>query len=318
MKSDKSTKAILAVVVVLLVCAGTYLGARSLTKREAGRVTETTTQAPILTSPYATMPTTTQPIINTTAPTTLPTSSSYPTIITTYPVPSTQPTTTQPTTTQPTTTQPTTTQPTTVRPTTTKPVAPTDENVKRASLFSEGFLSYLFNPEGNYYYTNTDPWQRALGFNEIYDAAAGFVVIYIDTVRIKFPYADKDWMVQFWKGQYGWIFIGAEIGVYTKPTSRTIEHYDAASDEDALGMSMTCLRKGEEIFTRDYAKYWWCTGFVPGKLDSFADRSELSVQARLTMKDKDMLNAFTKGCDKAGFVYNTNYTVDGLDVYIKW
>ncbi|MGN1418466.1 MAG: DUF4474 domain-containing protein, partial [Acutalibacteraceae bacterium] len=118
--------------------------------------------------------------------------------------------------------------------------------------------------------------------------------------------------------QYGFVFIGAEIGIYNKPTDRGLEHYDCASDEDAIYMSMTFYRKGEEMLTRDYARYWWCTGFVPGQLDNFADRSELSIKARLTMKDYKMLISFCGALKDNGFVINRDYTTDGLDVYITW
>ena len=137
-------------------------------------------------------------------------------------------------------------------------------------------------------------------------------------MRCKFNYANKDWLIQFWKGQYGFVFVGAEIGVYNKPTSRKVEHYDCASDEDALKMSMTCYRKGKEIFSRQYSTYWWCTGFVPGKLDKFSDRSELKVQARITLKDARMLLSFCGALEENGLKLNKNYTTDGLDVFVTW
>lgn len=222
----------------------------------------------------------------------------------------------------------TTTTTTTTAATTTTQVATTttstsaeeaEEVIASASLFSSGFLSYMFDTEGNFYYTNEDPWQRSFGFNELYDIGAAFVCMYYDTMRIYFEYDDKDWLIQFWKGQYGYVFIGSEIGVYNKPTSRTLEHYDCASDEDSLKMSQTTYRNGEEIFTRGYGTYWWCTGFVPGMLESFADRSELTMEARITMKDSTMKAAFVAGLDEniANGV-TVEYYTSGLDVYITY
>ena len=185
-------------------------------------------------------------------------------------------------------------------------------------LFDDGIASYKYNKTGNYYYTNEDPWQRALGYNELYDNGAAFVAIYIDTMRCKFRYDNKDWMIQFWKGQYGYIFIGHEIGVYYKPTNRTAEHYDCVSDEDSLYMEMNGLRDGEVLYHRDYGRYWWCTGFVPGKLDKFSDRSELQIDARMTMKDKDMLEAFVGSLEANGMIKGEDFKVKGLDVYVVW
>ncbi|MGN1443582.1 MAG: DUF4474 domain-containing protein [Acutalibacteraceae bacterium] len=192
------------------------------------------------------------------------------------------------------------------------------EMIKSAAIFSDGFLSYMFDPEGDYYFTVDDPWQRNFGFNELYDVGAPFVVFYYDTMRCKFNYDNKDWLIQFWKGQYGFVFIGAEIGVYNKPESRTAEHFDCASDEDSLMMSMTFYRDGKELLTRDYAKYWWCTGFVPGKLDKFSDRSELSIKCRITMKDYKMLIGMAGALKENGMELNKDYTTSGLDMFITW
>ena len=190
--------------------------------------------------------------------------------------------------------------------------------IQRAAVFSNGFLGYQYDRAGQYYYTVNDPWQRNFGFNTLYDIGAPFLNFYYDTFRVKFTYKKMDWLIQFWKGQYGLVFVGSEIGCYYKPTDDDGVHYDAVSDEDALYMSMTFYRDGEERLTREYAKYWWCTGFVPGSLTSFRDRSELSMRARITMKDKTMLGLFCSSLEKNGFVRDENYSVSGLDVYLSW
>ena len=313
MNFQMNKKTIIALAVLVVVCCGSILGIKAMNDS--------------LPEPQPT-----QPTVMTTLPTAPPTTE-----------PTTAPTTTAPTTTEPTTTAPTTTSapltlptmmsttmPTTAATTSSSFTMPsieiptTNANstpqsiIDNAVLFDQGFMSYKFNPDGNFYYTNDDPWQRALGFTEAYDIAAPFVSMYLDTIRCKFRYDNKDWMIQFWKGQYGYVFVGAEIGVYTKPTSRTAEFYDCASDEDSLYMSMTCYRNGEEIFTRDYSRYWWCTGFVPGTLKSFSDRSELMVKCRITVKDYKMLLAFTGALKENGFIDGEDFRTSGLDVFFTW
>lgn len=337
MKNDKSRQAIIAVIAVLFVCGGSYLTARGMADRAATVNTTASSQTQPSQSYYypSTQPTypSTLPTYPSTQPTTIPTTepstqastqgtTGSQSTITTFPVEQTSTTAPTESTTQP-TTEPTTSEPATLPPMTTQPTTQTPETTTRKtssgdSVFDNGLFSYMYNPDGNFYYTYEDPWQRALGFNEIYDMGAPFVVMYYDTVRLKFNYNNKDWLVQLWKGQYGGVFIGAEIGVYNKPMDRELEHYDCANNDDSLYMSMTMYRKGKEVFTRDYMKYWWCTGFVPGKLDKFSDRSELSVQARITMKDQAMLTAFTRALEENGFVKNSTYTVDGLDVHLRW
>lgn len=315
MKNKKNVKTALALVTLAVLCTGSFFAVKSLNKQDAVTAPVTTVLSTIFNS--TTHQTTQQ--------------QTY-----TLPTATTQPTTSQIFTTDATTEEKTTAQTTRETTTTTKPETTYDvsskvqslqtpvsqENaqdyIEEASKYSKGFLGYLFDPKGNFFYTSSDPWQRQFGFNKAYDVGAAFVVFYYDTMRCKFPYAGKDWLIQFWKGQYGFVFIGGEIGVYNKPQDREVEHYDCASDEDALYMSLEFYRKGEKLLERDYMKYWWCTGFVPGMLDNFADRSELMIRARITMKDYKMLLEFCNALKGNGKEFGVNYATSGLDVFIEW
>jgi len=197
----------------------------------------------------------------------------------------------------------------------------TREEIATAELFS-----YMFNPDGNFFYTSDEPWQRQFGFNLLYDLGAPLAGMFYNTVRVKFKYNDLDWMVQLWKGQYGFLFIGSEIGVYTKPEARTTNHYDCATDENSLKMQMTLYDADKLLFTRDYAKSWWMTGFVPGKVTRFSNPTGLTVLARITLKSPEMTAAFTEAFAKCGFkkadaINRTSYDsykVIGNDVYFNW
>ena len=322
----KNKNMIIILVAMILVCGGSLLGVKSMTSsfQTPSEISTTIpTQPPVIsTTEPTTVPTTVPTTEPTTVPTTEPTTSDS--LITTYPMDNTTTVpTTQPTMPTETTTQGGFTMPSLQIPSTTASSGNSSSGLLSGLkpdgvLFDEGMAGFQFNKTGNYYYTNTDPWQRTLGYNELYDNGAAFVAIYIDTMRCKFSYDNKDWMIQFWKGQYGYVFVGHEIGVYYKPVDRTTEHYDCVSDDDSLYMEMNGLRDGEVLYHRDYAKYWWCTGFVPGKLDKFSDRSELQIDARITMKDKDMLAAFVESLEKNGMIKNEDFKVKGLDVYVVW
>ncbi len=316
---------IIIVAALVIVCGGSFLGVRAMSNKIDADTTVPSVYeviTPSTTAPSTTAPTTATP--TTTAPTTaadLSTTLKIESVITTFPV-SSATTTTKPNTTAPTTTEPTTTEPTTER--TTAPAIDNNKTTTKKNnnngggIFDEGLAGYQYNTNGNYYYTSSDPWQRALGYHEIFDVGAGLVTIYMDTMRCKFDYKDQNWMIQFWKGQYGLVFVGHEIGVYTKPKSRAGDHYDAASNEDALYMELTGYRDGKELYHRDYGKYWWCTGFVPGTLDNLMDRSELSLKCRITMKDYDMLLGFCDALKSNGMVLGEDYATDGLDVLVTW
>lgn len=323
MNEFKNKSTIMIIVALIVVCGGSFLGVRAMNNN----IDAATTDAVVNYVPQTTLPSTTAPIVatgqpveNLGNPATQPsTTAGLASLITTFAVADNTtmaPTTAMPTTT--TTTAASTTTTTTTRPliTTTKPQSTT----QKTPISDSGLAGYLFNSAGDFFFTADDPWQRNYGYNEAFDVAAPFASIYMDTMRAKFRYGNKDWMIQFWKGQYGLAFVGSEIGVYTKPLDRTVEHYDAANDDDALYMACTCYRDGEIIFSREYGKYWWCTGFIPGQLDNFSDRSELAVKCRITMKDSNMLLAFCNALKAKpnNLVEGKHFAVSGLDVFITW
>lgn len=230
------------------------------------------------------------------------------------------------------------------------------QDLEEHDEWGPSLLSYKLDPEEGYFYTAQDAWQRNFGFNELYDKGAQAIVMYYDTVRIRFTHKgtdtdgvvkDLDWMVQLWKGQYGFLFLGAEIGLYhrphnpDRPADEGIDHLQCATDANMIPMEMRMYNNKEIAFRRPYQKYWWCTGFVSGTLNNynFTDRTQLVVEARLTFKDKEMAKKFADGLgaatsrNKYKFVqtdsiakYNKNvyglnndyYELRGTEVFFIW
>ena len=207
---------------------------------------------------------------------------------------------------------------------------------------SSAFLGYKKDVDNDYYYCDDkDCWQKNAGYNEVYDNMAPMAAMFIDQVRIRFTYDHKDWMIQFWKGQYGWLLVGAEIGVYTAPEGTyksdhgAVNQYICADKEDWLKMQLDCYfsntnsHKGEyvKIFTRPYDDYWWANGFVKGQLTKYNQpRTELNLKCRITLKTKEMADAFAEGLRVSGFnsaasvnqLEADTYYQDGQDVYVLW
>lgn len=204
-------------------------------------------------------------------------------------------------------------------------------------------LGYRYSNEGDgYYYTDDkDCWQMNAGYNEVYDQMAPLTAMFIDQVRVRFNYGGKDWMVQLWKGQYGWLLVGAEIGLYTAEEGANtgaindINHYNCADKEDWLYMSMDCYwaegNNGhyKKVFSRGYDKYWWPTGFVKGQLTKYTwPRTELKMKGRITFKDEAMADAFVAELKKSGFaraagssssqLADDTYYQNGADVVFLW
>ena len=177
----KNKNLIIILLAMVIVCGGSLLGVKSMTSNFQPQTdVSTTTQAPTIST---TVPTTTEPPTTTTT-TEAPTTTTMPSTdsnITTFPVDGT--TTTIPTT-QPTTAATTDngfTFPSLQMPSTTASSGSSSggsllggltgnlsSNIKPdGTLFDQGVAGFQFNQTGNYYYTNTDPWQRTLGYNEL-------------------------------------------------------------------------------------------------------------------------------------------------------
>ena len=193
------------------------------------------------------------------------------------------------------------------------------DNGYSQEMAEKGIFGYLYDPTEKCFYTASDPWQRTIGYNAIFDVCAPFTFIDFDTVRLDFKYKGKDWRVQLWKGQYGLAFYGCEIGVYTKPADRKLAHYNCASDDELLMMEVDFLQKKSgtsntwvEKFSRPYGSYWWCTGFIPGNI--FGNFENLKLDIRITMKDYEMLSGFISALSQNGIAY----TLKGLDVYFVY
>lgn len=183
------------------------------------------------------------------------------------------------------------------------------ENGKPAVLGFSMDLDQMFT------YTGVNVWQRKFGFCMEYDLfcfLTPYIMNYV-TQRIKFVYDNREWMCQIWKGTY-FITNGGEVGFYTRPIGSIGTFYKCIDDEDMMEMSLSIYHKDELLFSREPVKHWWVTGF---EVDSVCYAPiTLTLVSTITMKDAEMLKAFTKALDKKALFLD--YEVNGLNVTITW
>ena len=228
-------------------------------------------------------------------------------------------------------------------------------------------LSYQMDKNG-IFYVEKEPWQKQFGFSKIYDVAAPLIQLVYGTVRVKFRYdyvyklheegankgkvvrdvtgkpvyetdekgnpIPKDWMVQMWKGRYGLVMLGAEIGIYTKPSTQTAEFYYSAVAEEEIIMAMDVYQKNLEkgttqyLFTRGPESAWWLTGFVPGSFHNEPSpdkKAEVILVGNLQFPTKEMADIFVASFEKAGFKKGSpgqnhpeTYTTSDKSVKFSW
>ena len=212
----------------------------------------------------------------------------------------------------------------------------TKDDFVKNFLEKNQILSYQYSYVDDYYYTDDkNCWQDTFGYARIYDLAAPYIALEYDYTRVFFTYEDRDFMVQLWKGQYGYVFYGSEIGIYTKDVSDKdpgmLTFFGKAEEEYWPTMEMTLYHENlngewEREFIRDYDKYWWCTGFKPGHLRQVEPADELRMVAKITFKDAKMAKQFALGLKDCGLtraanvnsLENDNYYRVKDTVHVRW
>ncbi len=211
---------------------------------------------------------------------------------------------------------------------------------KPTSLVAKAWYEagFLYDPADDYSYSRMNPQQRKLGYAYAYDEYALACSMNIDCEPVFFEYDNKQWMIELWKGQYGFE-VGAEIGVYYRdPTDNSTdlamldasvgqrpgpdgtvdtEHslfYICADDQNTLQMSFTLKDKGHSLFYRS-AKHWWLTAFRWGV---YADPSDLTMEVEIIFPNDDMQKAFKNALHHMGYGEGDGYSSSTKKLYVKF
>ncbi|MBQ6267581.1 MAG: DUF4474 domain-containing protein [Clostridia bacterium] len=193
--------------------------------------------------------------------------------------------------------------------------------------------------EDTLYYTNDrDCWQLDPSFRASCALGPPESAMFVDQVRVAFPYAGKTWLLQMRKGQFGFLLLGGEIGLYTAPagactgTKADFDQFAVPEESDRLQMSMEIhtSRDGGKTYQTDvrpYETHWLVDGFRKGMADEFAlPIEEVKIGARITFHSPEMAAAFAAELEKAGFAQvpaadrltDDAYCLNGADVQLLW
>ncbi len=173
---------------------------------------------------------------------------------------------------------------------------------------------FAYDWKQDIFYSTMNPWQRKYGYCRLYDELCPPNGMIVDSEPIYFYYGGKNWLIEFWKGQYD-MTTGSEVGVYTKE-GVPIDHpasafYDCASDSDRLFISYV-LKKNRRILFKREDNHWWLTGFMLGE---FSEPSELTLEISITLKNQKMRDAFVEGLKNTGYT-GREYYINGKTVNI--
>jgi len=163
-------------------------------------------------------------------------------------------------------------------------------------------LGYDYDAAQNVFFTRIDAWQRKYGYCSLYDEGTAISGMILDCEPIYFVYDGNVYLLELWKGQYD-LCMGAEVGFYRDSGGKLLgsHWFESVTDDMLPRISMTLYRDYEdeyhEVFERT-ADQWWLTGFTLG---AFAEPEELALAARITFKDRHMLNPFMEAVWDVGY-----------------
>lgn len=164
------------------------------------------------------------------------------------------------------------------------------------------FTGFAYDKSKDIFYSLMNPWQREFGYCRFYDEAAAALSMIVDAEPIYFEYNGKQWLIEFWKGQYG-MTTGGEVGIYnTENDDKGLINwngklYNSAADNELLDIGMILYKNGRPLFSRRDT-HWWLTGFVLGE---FSQPQELTLDIAITFPDPSMRDAFIGGLRQAGY-----------------
>ncbi len=177
-----------------------------------------------------------------------------------------------------------------------------------------GLVGYGYDMKSKVFFATGEGFQREFGYAEGYDVSAVLATMPLDTTRIYFTYAGKDWMVQLWKGFYGFVFAGCEVGFYNRPHTTDdstgynvvpLEYYQ----DFTIKFYYNSQDKSKPDFTRS-TRTWWFTGFNPSfQINPEGNIPKMTVDCTIGFNDAGLYRAFLEGMEDVDHIV-ANYTND--------
>ena len=187
--------------------------------------------------------------------------------------------------------------------------------------------------------------KRKVGYNKATASTAGIRDSYLDTLRVYFTYNNKDWLIEFWKGEYGKTHVGGEVGIYTNSTPSSTgtdqlsankgetKVFNAAGHSDRLNCSVqlwqyvkstdpepiSIVSTAMKVCQRNY-------GFKEGVIENPNNRSTIVMSAKIEFPTLDMIELFTNALEDKGFQQGNvssykdveRYYVEDRTVTVNW
>lgn len=155
-----------------------------------------------------------------------------------------------------------------------------------------------------------DAWQKNFGYCRFYDETAPSMNMIFDCEPIYFDYANRTWLIEFWKGQYG-INTGAEVGIYyadsvLEEKERETTLFSSVSETELLPISYELTDKNNQTIFRYAKPHWWLACF---RMGTFSWPKDLRLRISISFPNDEMKNSYVKA------LLNTGYTAG--EIYVR-
>lgn len=125
-------------------------------------------------------------------------------------------------------------------------------------------LNFIHDKDNVAYHSKPDTWQRAFGYNDLYDKAFDYGTKMLRN-KYEFTYENSEYVLWIWKGDYWNMENGAEAGLYVyNRTENGIKHYNAVDYELPMTLSLYKIKEDGYDNLFNWAPdepQWWITGF---------------------------------------------------------
>ncbi|MBD5105650.1 MAG: DUF4474 domain-containing protein [Lachnospiraceae bacterium] len=176
-----------------------------------------------------------------------------------------------------------------------------EEKIKDLNCVLEPF-GYVYCEKQDIFISGYYIWQREMGYCRFYDESAVSMNMVFDCEPVPFYYDGREWLIEFWKGQYG-MSTGGEVGLYVAkdevdlPGIFSGTMYESVADEEMLPMEFVLKKNGRTLCKRS-AVHWWLAGFLLGE---YSSPKQLSMEIKITFPNREMRNAFLEGLYRLGY-----------------
>lgn len=175
------------------------------------------------------------------------------------------------------------------------------EKIKDLNCVLEPF-GYVYCEKQDIFTSGYYIWQREMGYCRFYDESAVTMNMVFDCEPVFFFYNGRQWLIEFWKGQYG-MSTGGEVGIYVAkeeldiPGIFTGTFYESVTDDEMLPMEFI-LKKNGRTLCESKAVHWWLAAFLLGE---YSSPRQLSMEIHITFPNREMRNAFLEGLYRLGY-----------------